>query len=178
LPRIGVVLGSAGLVLVGVVAGAVLDAVLLPSVRRAASRSQRWQRWAEMPMTARASDPRQWREDSARLAQWEEFRMRTAARRHPREVRRVQALNACAVSIEFRDTILRNLPLMHVRAWDRRNPGVLVAEGWAYREPGFDKGDTVTVVLPNVYCADLLIAGYGASAVAPPQRRRYELDVR
>jgi hypothetical protein len=54
----------------------------------------------------------------------------------------------------------------------------MVAEGWAYREPGFDKGDTATVVLPNVYCGDLLIGGYGASAVAPPQRRRSELDVR
>jgi hypothetical protein len=63
-----------------------------------------------------------------------------------------------------------------VRALDRLDPGVVVAEGWAYREPGFDKGDTATVVLPNIYCGDLLIRGYGASAVAPPPR--YQLDVR
>ncbi|MFN2563494.1 MAG: hypothetical protein ABR499_00615 [Gemmatimonadaceae bacterium] len=173
--RMGVVLGSAGLVLLGVVAGAVLEAVLLPSVRRAGFQRERW---AEMRITARDSDPRQWREDSARVAQWQEIRMRASTPRHPREVRRVQALSACVVSFEFRDTTLRDLPLMHVRAWDRRNPGVVVAEGWAYREPGFDKGDTATVVLPNVYCRDLLIGGYGLSAVAPPHRRRYELEVR
>jgi hypothetical protein len=164
----------------GVVAGALLEAVLLPSVRRAKSQHERW---AGMRITARASDPRQWREDSARLAQWEEFlaakeALARASARHPREVRRVQAVSACAVSFEFRDTTLRNLPLLRVRARDRRNPSVVVAEGWAYREPGFDKGDTATVVLPHVYCGDLLIEGVGASAVAPPQRRRYEFEVR
>jgi hypothetical protein len=171
LSRTGTLLGAVGLVLLGVVVGAVLDAVLLPTVRRA---SYQRQRRAEI-RTARSRDPRQWREDSARRAQWE-AREGASPQHQPREIRRVQALNACAISFEFRDTSWKNLPLMHVRAWDRLNPGAVVAEGWAYREPGFNKGDTATVVLPNIYCGDLLVGGYGASAVGPPPRRR--LDVR
>jgi hypothetical protein len=169
LPRIAVVLGSVGLVLLGVVVGAVLDALLLPTVRRA-----RFQRHTGI-LTAQRRDPRQWLEDSARLAQWR-AREDSSPRHLPREVRRVQALNACVVSFEFRDSAWKNLPLMHMRAYDRHNPGVVVAEGWAYREPGFTKGDTAIVVLPNIYCGDLLIGGYGASAVAP--RAPASLDVR
>jgi hypothetical protein len=155
----------------GVVAGAVLDALLLPSVRRVWYQRQRR---AEM-LTARMRDPRQWREDSARLAQWE-ARERASPRHSPREIRRLQALSACAVSFEFRDTTWKNLQLMHVRAWDRTNPGVVVAEGWAFHDRGFDKGDTATVVLPNIYCGDLLIGSYYASAIGPPPR--YQLEVR
>jgi hypothetical protein len=171
LSRAATVLGAVGLVLLGVVVGAVLDAVLLPAVRRAQFQRQRR---GEM-MTARTRDPKQWREDSARLAEWE-ARQRDSLRHSPREVRRVQALAACAVSFEFRDTTWKNLALMRVRAWDRHAPGVVVAEGWTYREPGFNKGDTATVVLPNIYCGDLLIGSYGASRVVP--RRPPRLDVR
>src|SRR4051794_31965282 len=47
----------------------------------------------------RSRDPQQWREDSAVLAA---ARVRFAAGRQPREVRRVQAVNTCAISFEIR----------------------------------------------------------------------------
>ncbi len=117
------------------------------------------------PYSARANDPVQWRVDSALLVRV--ARLGWATRRPPREVRRVQALNTCAVSFAIRDTTWRHRQLFNAQAWDRLAPGRIIARGYAYRDGGFDAGDTATVVLPDVWCGDLLIGGYGAAAVFP-----------
>ncbi|HKG93133.1 MAG TPA: hypothetical protein VKA84_14610 [Gemmatimonadaceae bacterium] len=129
-------------------------------------------RWSRVerrarPYSQRLRDPEQWRRDSAKRAAWEARARARPAGLNPREVRRVQALNTCAVSFEVRDSTWGRAQLFHARAWDRHQPGTVVAEAWAYREGGYAAGDTVTVVLPNVYCGDLLMAGYGGTWVGP-----------
>lgn len=48
---------------------------------------------------------------------------------------------------------------------------------YAFRPEGFQRGDTVRVVLPDVWCGDLVIGAFGASvAMTSPQPVR--LDVR
>jgi hypothetical protein len=161
--RIGLALTatfSAGAVL-GVVAG-------LQWARELQGRWARAERRVR-PYALRLHDPAQWARDSARLAEWHARHLARPERAWPREVRRVQALHSCAVSFEVRDSAWGALPLFDARAWDFRAPGAVIAEGWTYREGGFRAGDTATVVLPNVYCADLVIAGFGASVVAPPR---------
>ena len=139
------------LVLIGVVVGAVLDAIILP-----AAHTMRAQRRPPIRVfTARQRDPEQFRKDSAADAL---ISKRFQAMRHaiPAEVRRVQALSNCAVSFEFRDTSYRAATLFNVTAWDRFSPGTEVSRAMAYSETGFDRGDTATVVLPNVYCRDIV----------------------
>jgi hypothetical protein len=151
------------LVLIGVVVGAVLDAVVLPTAH-----SMRAERQPPIRIfTARQRDPEQFRKDSASQAS---ISKRFAAMRHavPAEVRRVQALSNCAISFEFRDTIYRAAKLFDVTAWDRLAPGTVVSRAMAYSESGFSRGDTATVVLPNVYCRDILVASLGTSVVFPP----------
>jgi hypothetical protein len=150
------------LVLIGVVAGAVLDAVILPSARMV------WaQRQAPIQvLTARQRDPEQFRKDSAAQAltskQFESVRPSI-----PAEVRRVQAFRHCAISFEFRDTSFRAAKLFDVTAWDRMAQGTVVSRAMAYSETGFSRGDTATVVLPNVYCRDIVVASMGRSVVFP-----------
>jgi hypothetical protein len=147
------------LVLIGVVVGAVLDALILPTAHA--------MRTPMRVFTARQRDPEQFRKDSASQAL---ISKRFESIRHavPAEVRRVQALSNCAISFEFRDTSYRAMKLFDVTAWDRLAPGTVVSRAMAYSETGFDQGDTATVVLPNVYCRDILVGSLGTSVVFPP----------
>ena len=153
------------LVLIGVVAGAVLDAVILPSARMI---------WAQrrppiQVLTARQRDPEQFRKDSAAQALTSK-RFESLRHEVPAEVRRVQAFSHCAVSFEFRDTTFHAAKLFDVTAWDRMAQGTVVSRGLAYSETGFSRGDTATVVLPNVYCRDIVVASMGRSVVFPQLR--------
>jgi hypothetical protein len=130
-------------------------------------------RMAAARMATRSRDPRQWVQDSARMAAFE----RTARERWgPREIARYQAMMHCAVSFQFRDTLARHMQLMNARAWDRNAPGITVAEGWAFKPGGIQQGDTVTVVLPNVWCRDLVIGSFGTASTISP--KALGLDVR
>jgi hypothetical protein len=156
------VLQALTLVLIGVVVGAVLDAAILPTAHTI---------WAQRRppvkvFTARQRDPEQFRKDSAAEAL---ISKRFESMRHavPAEVRRVQALSNCAISFEFRDTSYRAAKLFDVTAWDRLAPGTVVSRAMTYSETGFGRGDTATVVLPNVYCRDIVVAGLGTSVVFP-----------
>ena len=146
---------------------------LVAGVQWSRALQARWSRAARDaaggPYEQRRRDPAQWLRDSARRAAWQARQRALPERLRPREVRRVQALDACAVSFEVRDTAWAGRAvLFDARAWDRRRPGVVIASGATYREGGLGPGDTATVVLPRVYCADLVISGYGVSAVGPP----------
>ena len=156
------VLQALSLVLIGVVVGAVLDAIILPAAHT--MRVQR--RPPTQVFTARQRDPEQFRRDSASQAL---ISKRFEAMRHavPAEVRRVQALSNCAISFEFRDTSYRGAKLFDVTAWDRLAPGTVVSRAMAYSETGFGRGDTATIVLPNVYCRDIVVASLGTSVVFP-----------
>lgn len=152
------------LVLIGVVVGALLDAAILPRAHTAWARQQRSIR----VLTARQKDPEQFRKDSiaeALIAR----RFESARNRAPIEVRRVQVFSNCAVSFAFRDST-RAAKLFDVAAWDRLTPGTVVSRAMTYSETGFGLGDTATVVLPNVYCRDIIVASYGASVVYPQSR--------
>jgi hypothetical protein len=153
------------LVLIGVVVGAVLDAVILPTAHIM---------WAQrrapiQVLTARQRDPEQFRKDSATEALTSK-RFESLRNAVPAEVRRVQALSNCAISFEFRDTSYRAAKLFDVTAWDRSAPGTVVSRAMAYSEIGFGRGDTATVVLPNVYCRDIVVASLGTSVVFPESR--------
>jgi hypothetical protein len=150
------------LVIIGVIVGAVLDAAILPTAHGMSVRS----RPPSRVFTARDRDPYQFRLDSVAgdsLAK----RIRVLRRTAPVEVRRIQALNNCAVSFVFRDTAYRALRLFSATAWDRLAPGTLVSRGMTYSDKGFGLGDTATVVLPNVYCRDIIVASFGGSPTLP-----------
>jgi hypothetical protein len=151
------------LVLIGVVVGAVLDAAILPAAHTM------WvaRRRAVRVLTARQRDPEQFREDSVSQALISKH-FETMRHAVPAEVRRVQALSNCAVSFEFRDGSYRTTKLFDVTAWDRLAPGTVVSRAMAYSDTGFAKGDTATVVLPNVYCRDIIVGSLGMSVVLPP----------
>jgi hypothetical protein len=151
------------LVLIGVVVGAVLDAAILPAAHTM------WvaRRRAVRVLTARQRDPEQVREDSVSQALIS-IHFETMRHAVPAEVRRVQALSNCAVSFEFRDGSYRAAKLFDVTAWDRLAPGTVVSRAMAYSDTGFGKGDTATVVLPNVYCRDIIVGSLGMSVVLPP----------
>jgi hypothetical protein len=146
---------------VGVIAGIGADQYFrLRSWRDLIQQRQRAAR-----VDTRTRDPRQWAQDSARMASFERM---ARERWRPREIARHQAMMHCAVSFEFRDSLTRHMQLMTVRASDRLAPEMTRAEGWAFDPRGFQRGDTVTVVLPNVWCGDLLITGWGTSLTIPP----------
>ena len=149
-----------GLVAIGVVFGVCLDALALSPVRSA------WPRQAARLriLTARQRDPAQFRKDSAAQA---EIVNRLRTHRPPLEVRRTQAATNCAVSFEFQDGEYHQAKLFEVSAWDRLAPGIVVTRAFTYRETGFNKGDTATVVLPNVYCRDIIVASMGTAPVFP-----------
>ena len=77
----------------------------------------------------------------------------------------------CAVSFEFRDTVAQHMQLFKVSAWDRMHPGTVIAEGWGFSRSGFKLHDTVSVVLPKVWCEDILIGGYVAMLLQPDSLR-------
>lgn len=129
-------------------------------------------------VAARAHDPAGWRRDSAARAAREAAAFAAFARRGrevPLEVRREQVSRHCALSYAIRDTAYRGATLFHVRAENARRVGVTLAEAWAYRPGGWGPGDTVTVVVPDVWCGRLLVFPSGSSAVAPPEPLRIDL---
>src|SRR5437868_8933825 len=96
---------------VGILTGMVTDQYFrLRPMRDVLRRPSR----AVTPFRARSRDPRQWMEDSARMAEWEHG----AAQRTewlPREIARQQVMMHCAVRFEFRDTLSRHMQLMNAR---------------------------------------------------------------
>jgi hypothetical protein len=135
-------------------------------------RSRQAERQHRQAYARQVLDPVQRHRDSLLNARISTYRWRP-----PLEIRRVQAGAHCAVSYEMQDTLFRHLSLFSAKAFDSDGPPVLseggqpmlpLAEGAAYREGGWDRGDTVTVVLPNVWCGGLGIIGSGGTAVAPP----------
>ena len=154
------------LLIIGVVVGAVLDAAILPAARG----MRTGPRQPIRVFTARQRDPEQFRKDSIAAALIAR-RSNRVGHSAPVEVRRVQALSNCAVSFEFRDSTHRDLKLFDVAAWDRLAPGTVVSRAMTYSETGFRRGDTATVVLPNVYCRDIIIGSFGSTMV--PQQSLY-----
>lgn len=144
----------------------VISGVLIGRHWRAAALRAEWNRVVEWRSETgrRLADPDAWRRDSAAIAAHESTVTRLA-RRTPREVARAQALSHCAVGFEVRDTLQRRLKLFDAEAWDWREPGRVVAEAQAYHPRGFEPGDTIWVVFPDVHCGGLLIGGRGSAAV-------------
>lgn len=121
----------------------------------------------------RAKDPEQWQRDSVLQARW-----RARPQPPPREIWRVQALGNCAIGFEVRDTTYGPLWLLtaEARAVRGRVTGLsIVSKGWTYIMNGLRPGDTVSIVLPNAFCSDIVIASIGGSLVRPPPPLR--LDV-
>jgi hypothetical protein len=117
---------------------------------------------------ARRSDPKQWAIDSTR---WAASALRLRDYRPPREIAWQQAAENCAVSFEFRDTLAQHMQLLKVSAWDRMYPGTVIAEGWGFSRSGFRIHDTVSVVLPKVWCGDIVIGGHWATLLVPDSLR-------
>jgi hypothetical protein len=110
----------------------------------------------------RAKDPEQWRRDSAEQAV---ARLHTAGR--PREIGRSQVAMHCVVNFEFRDSTYQAQPLFTAEAWARGLEGKVIAAGYTYKPDGFRRGDTARVVLPNVYCSDIVISGWSGGTALP-----------
>src|SRR5262245_59553393 len=91
--------------------------------------------------------------------------------RRPREIARQQAAENCAVSFEFRDTVEQHMQLFKVSAWDQMYPGTVIAAGWGFSRSGFRNHDTVSVVLPKVWCGDIVISGFSATLLQPDSLR-------
>jgi hypothetical protein len=95
------------------------------------------------------------------------------------EVRRAQVSSHCAVSFEVRDTVAAGLELFRAQAREPSSVDTgVIAEGWSYREGGYRKGDTATVVLPHIPCGNLWISGFGWSSAAPVWPASPQLDIR
>ena len=117
----------------------------------------------------RAKDPLKWERDSLVQAQW-----RVNAHARPLEISRTQTLRHCTVAFEIRDTIYRKYWLVTADARSARSPGPVISKGWVYTTKGFGAGDTVSIVLPNVFCADIVVSSIGGS-LAPPRPLRLEI---
>ena len=154
---------AVGLVLavaIGLIGGILLQQyVNFDTVHRRLARER-----ARAAYDARRSDPKQWAIDSTR---WAASALWSRNHRRPREIARQQAAENCAVSFEFRDTLEQHMQLFKVSAWDRIHPGTVIAEGWGFSRSGFRIHDTVSVVLPKVWCEDILIGAYGATLLLP-----------
>ena len=119
----------------------------------------------------RGRDPLQWQRDSIAQARFVALRF-TA----PREIGRQQAFRHCAVTFEIRDTTYRRPMLFNARAHSvRSSGGPVVAEGWTFSPSGWELDDTVSVVLPNVFCGDIMITGFGGSWAPPPRPLALEI---
>ena len=114
--------------------------------------------------TRRAQNPEQWRRDSAAEAT---ARVRQAGQ--PREVGRTQVAMHCVVNFAFGDSSFQSVPLFSAEAWRRSFEGKVIAAGYAYKPGGFRRGDTARIVLPNVYCSDVIISGWSGGAAFPFQ---------
>ena len=121
--------------------------------------------------TRRVRNPEQWRLDSVAEAM---ARLRQAGL--PREVGRTQVAMHCVVNFAFGDSSFQAVPLFSAEAWRRGFEGKVIAAGYAYKPGGFRRGDTARVVLPNVYCSEVVISGWSGGAAFPP--RPLELHIR
>ena len=108
-------------------------------------------------------------QDSARVA---ELARRDSVRRvrasvarliPPLELRRLQALNTCVLTYVMRGDRARNMALFHVDLRD--HAGNRLPRAYAYREAGFPDGSSAQVIVPDVECGRLEIAGYGSAMV-------------
>ena len=85
------------------------------------------------------------------------------------EIWRVQAFNNCAVGFRIRDTTYGPHWLVGAEAREARTRmREPVSKGWTYTMSGFRRGDTVTIVLPNVFCGDITISSIEGS-LSPPK---------
>jgi hypothetical protein len=106
----------------------------------------------------RTRDTAQVREDSALF---EENRRRLT--RFPREVRRIQAYDDCAVTFWMRDPEMASLQVFRVRG--EGESGVVLSEGVRYEDRGYPENSLVTVVLPDVECGRINFLAIGFSAM-------------
>jgi hypothetical protein len=156
---------------VGMLGGIALDQLFrLRNWRQALEARQQMAR-----MDMRKRDRKQWLQDSTRMAAWDSVQ-RLRDPWQPREVARYQAFSNCAVSFQIRDTLARHMQLMEARAWHRSDPGRVIAHGWTFTPGGFQLSDTVTVVIPDVWCSEITIGGTGMSLILPT--RGLGLDIR
>ena len=128
------------------------------------ARRQRDAEIATRDSTRRAQNPEQWRLDSAAEAT---ARVRQAGQ--PREVGRTQVAMHCVVNFAFGDSSFHTVPLFSAEAWRRGFEGKVIATGYVYRPGGFQRGDTARVVLPNVYCSEVVISGWAGGDAFPRQ---------
>ena len=111
----------------------------------------------------RAADTVAAREYAAALARGRKF-----YDRRPREVRRVQLYDLCAVSFVVRDSLGPYMTLLQARAYSPTpSPRVQVGEAWTYKPSGFLPGDTITFVFPHVQCNRLELPGLSSGPVPP-----------
>jgi hypothetical protein len=155
----------------GALGGAVLDQFLDLRAYRF-----NWQRRAQRARQYRAAhvDPRQWAADSARQAA---LQRDLQSRWSPREIGRTQALTHCVIGFEVRDTMFQHAQLFEAEVWDRSQTGIVIARGYTFARTGFHRGDTMQVVIPNVWCGDVVVGGYGTRVIGPPATPP-RLDVR
>jgi hypothetical protein len=172
--RTGIAIGFAlcAALVIGFVAGVSRERMSRSSNRViVSSRQDRGNVWGLPDSVLRQRDTAKWTRDSISQARW-----RAYSHLPPREVARAQAFANCAVSFEIRDTLYRKYWLLSAEARSARSPGPVLSKGWAYTAQGFRKGDTVAIVLPNVFCGDIVVASF-AGSLAPP-RPPLALDVR
>ena len=118
----------------------------------------------------RARDPLKWQRDSVAHSRWAPTHSSP-----PREVSHTQTFGHCSVAFEIRDTIWGKNWLVSAEARSARSPGLVLSKGWTYTTKGFQVGDTVIIVIPNVFCSDIVITSTGGSLVVP---RPLQLEVR
>lgn len=106
----------------------------------------------------RTRDTAQLRKDSALF---EENSRRVS--RFPREVRRIQAYDDCAVTFWMRDPEMASLQVFRVRGQSKS--GLVLSEGGRYEDGGYPENSLVTVVLPNVECERIDFLGTSFSAM-------------
>ena len=106
----------------------------------------------------RRRDTAQVREDSALFE-----KNRRSVTQRPREVRRIQAYDDCAVTLWMRDPELGALQVFRVRGHGKS--GGVLSEGVRYEDGGYPVNSLVTVVLPNVECGRIDFLGTGFSAM-------------
>ena len=123
-----------------------------------------------LELRRKADNPEKWRRDSAEFAARD---ARATPRRLPRELKREQVMNHCAVTFLITDSSLTWARLFYAQAKDL--DGREYGRGYSYRPRGFNPGDSVTVVVPETSCQTSYFSfGFNLGGVPVPLR----LDVR
>jgi hypothetical protein len=86
-----------------------------------------------------------------------------------REVRRLQAMQHCVVSLAFLSGGTE-LELLHVTA--KGDLGAPMRRGWTYRDGGYTDSSLVTVVLPHLRCEMIRSLGSGSNRIVLPPLTR------